>query len=143
MSIVNKKAFLDYEILDKLEAGIALLGSEVKAVKEDHADLSGSFVRIINREAFLINAKIFPYEYSRIDGYDSVRTRKLLLRKNQIVALKSKMDGQRLSLVPIAFYISNNFIKLEIALGKSRRKYEKKEALKKKDLDREAEREIR
>ena len=143
MSIVNKKAFSDFDIREKIEAGIALLGSEVKAVKEGHADLTGSFVRILDNQAFLINAKVFPYEYARLEGYDSLRTRKLLLHKNQITALKSKMDGQNLNLVPIALYEKNNYIKLEIALGKSKKKYEKKEALKKKDLDREAQREIR
>lgn len=142
MSIVNKKAFSDFDIKEKMEAGIALFGSEVKAIKEGHADLTGSFVRILNNQAFLISAKVFPYEYARLEGYDSLRTRKLLLHKNQIIALKSKIDGQRLNLVPIALYVKNNFIKLEIALGKSRKKYEKKEALKKKDLEREIQRKI-
>ncbi len=142
MGIVNKKAFSNYEIREKMEAGVTLFGSEVKAVKEGHADLTGAFVRIIGSEAYLVNAKIFPYKYARPESFDETRTRKLLLHKNQIIALKSKMEGQNLALVPIALYIKNNYIKLEIALGKGRKQYEKKELLKKKDLEREMQRKI-
>lgn len=142
MKIVNRRAFYDYRILERLEAGINLYGSEVKAVRLGHADLTGSHVRIMGSEAYLINAKIFPYQYSMPEGYDEQRTRKLLLHKKEIIALKSKTEGQNLTLVPISLYTTKSFIKLEIALGKGKKQYDKKEAIKKKDIQRETEQEL-
>ena len=142
MKISNQKAFYDYEIVDRFEAGINLIGAEVKAVRLGHADLSSSHVRIIGSEAYLVNAKIFPYQYARPEGYDEKRTRKLLLHKQEIISLKSKMEGQHLALVPLSLYIKNRLIKLEIALGKGKKEYQKKEAKKKQDLKRDLEREL-
>jgi SsrA-binding protein len=142
MKITNKRAFFDYQILEKFEAGINLYGAEVKAVRLGHADLTGAHVRIMNSEAYLINAKIFPYKYSRPENYDEQRTRKLLLHKKEIIALKSKTEGQNLALVPISIYTTKSFIKVEIALGKGKKKYDKKEAIKKKDIQREVEQEL-
>jgi len=142
VKINNKRAFFDYQILEKFEAGINLFGAEVKAVRLGHADLTGSHVRIMGDEAYLINAKIFPYEYSRPENYDEQRTRKLLLHKKEIIALKSKTEGQNLTLVPISIYTTKSFIKVEIALGKGKKQYDKKEAIKKKDIQREAEQEM-
>lgn len=139
MRIINRKATYDYEIKEKLEAGINLRGTEVKAVRLGHADLTASFVRIINNQAFLVNARIFPYEYSRPENYDPKRTRKLLLHKKQIIAIKSKTEGANLTIVPISLYTSRNLIKLEIALGKSKKKFEKKETIKRKDIERDIE----
>lgn len=142
MKITNKRAFFDYSILERFEAGINLYGTEVKAVRLGHADLTGSHVRIIGSEAYLINAKIFPYKYSRPENYDEQRTRKLLLHKNEIIALKSKTEGQNLTLVPVSLYTTKSFIKLEIALGKGKKQYDKKESIKKKDIQREIEQEM-
>ena len=142
MKIANKRAFFDYQILEKFEAGINLYGAEVKAIRLGHADLTGSHVRIIANEAYLINAKIFPYKYSRPENYDEQRTRKLLLHKKEIIALKSKTDGQNLTLVPISIYTTKSFIKVEIALGKGKKQYDKKESIKKKDIQREVEQEM-
>ena len=142
MRIVNKKAPFDFAIQEKFEAGINLLGAEVKAIKLGHADLTGSHVRIMGSEAYLINAQIFPYKYARPESYDERRTRKLLLHKQQIISLKSKLDGQNLTLVPLAMYTKGVLIKLEIALGKGKKKFEKKEAKKRKDIQRELERDF-
>lgn len=139
MRIINRKAGFNYIIEDKLEAGINLLGSEVKAVRLGHADLTGSFARIMGSEAYLVNCKIFPYEYARPENYDPKRTRKLLLHKKQILFLKSKTEGSSLTIVPISLYTSGNLIKLELGLGKLKKKFEKKEAIKQKDLDRDIE----
>jgi SsrA-binding protein len=139
MKIVNRKATYDYEIEERFEAGINLLGSEVKAVRQGHADLTGSFARIIGNEAYLINSKIFPYEYARPEQYDPKRTRKLLLHKKQIISLKSKTEGASLTIVPISLYTKSNRIKLELALGKPKKKFEKKEAIKRKDIERDIE----
>src|SRR3989344_9478008 len=111
MKIINKKAFFDYEILERFEAGINLIGAEVKAIRLGHADLSGSFVKIIGSEAYLVNSKIMPYEYGRPENYDPGRTRKLLLHKKEIVSLKSKMEGANLTLVPVSWYTSKRLIK--------------------------------
>lgn len=141
MKIFNKRAQFDYEIKEKMEAGIHLLGAEVKAIRLGHADLTGSHVRIMGNEAYLINASIFPYKYARPESYDERRSRRLLLHKKEILALKAKMDGQNLTIVPICLYTTGTLIKLEIALGKGKKQYEKKAAKKKKDLDREMEQE--
>ena len=139
MKIVNRRAFFDYQLGERVEAGINLYGPEVKAVRLGHADLTGAHVRIMGTEAYLINARIFPYKYSRPEAYDEQRTRKLLLHKREIIALKSKTEGQNLTLVPISMYTTKSFIKVEIALGKGKKKYDKKEAMKKKDIQREIE----
>lgn len=143
MKIVNKKAFYEYEILERFEAGINLTGAEVKAVRQEKVDLKGSFVRIIGSEAYLVNAKIYPYEYARPEGYDVERTRKLLLHKSEIIALKSKIEGQNLTLVPLSLYTRHDFIKVELATAKGKKKYEKKEAIKRRDLEREIEQELK
>lgn len=137
MKITNRKAFFDAEILERFEAGINLTGAEVKAVRAGHADLHGSFVRIMGSEAYLINANIFPYEYARPQGYDARRTRKLLLHKKEIIAIKSKIEGQNLTLVPISLYTTHNLIKLEVALGKPKKQFDKRKDLKQKTLDRD------
>jgi SsrA-binding protein len=142
MKITNKRAFFDYQILETFEAGINLFGAEVKAIRLGHADLTGAHVRIMGNEAYLINAKIFPYQYSRPENYDEERTRKLLLHKKEIIALKSKTEGQNLTLIPVSIYTTKGFIKVEIALGKGKKQYDKKEAIKKKDLERQVEQEM-
>jgi len=142
MKIVNKKAFFDYQISERIEAGINLNGAEVKAIRGGMADLKGSFVKIIGSEAYLINAKIFPYKYARPEGYDERRSRKLLLHKKEILALKGRTEGSNLTIIPLSIYTTKNFIKVELGLGKGKKEYQKKEAKKKKDIERETEIEI-
>jgi len=139
MRIENRKAQFDYFILEHFEAGITLLGSEVKAVRAGKVDLTGSFVRILDGQAYLVNANIFPYEYARPQGYEPTRSRKLLLHKKELIALKSKMDGQNLTIVPISMYTTSHLIKLELALGKPKKKFDKRQDLKKKSVDRDIE----
>jgi SsrA-binding protein len=143
MQISNKKAEFDYVLQDRFEAGINLLGAEVKAVRGGHADLTGSFVRFLGSEVYLVNAKIFPYKFARPDTYDERRTRKLLLHKKEIISLKSKMDSSSLTVVPVSLYTTHNLIKLELALGKAKKKFEKKEAIKNRDIDRDIQEAIR
>ncbi len=140
MRITNSRAYHDYEIFEHFEAGINLLGAEVKAVKLGNADLTGSHVRIMGSEAYLIGAKIYPYQYARPESYEENRTRKLLLHKKEIISLKSKTDGQNLTIVPISLYTKEGLVKLELALGKGKKQYEKKEAKKRRDLQRDLER---
>lgn len=143
MKITNRKAHFDYQLLDHFEAGINLFGAEVKAVREGHVDLAGSFVRILGSEAYLVNANIFPYEYARPETYDPRRTRKLLLHKKEIISLKSKMDGANLTVVPVSLYTTHSLIKVELALAKSKKKFDKKEAIKRRDIDRQIEEELK
>lgn len=143
MKIVNKKATFDYEILDRFEAGILLIGAEVKSLREGHAKLDGAFVRIIASEAYLVNAQIFPYVYARPENYDPKRTRKLLFHRKELVSLKSKMDGANLTLIPIAWYTKGPFVKLEVGLARGKKQYEKREKKRKEEQKRELEREFR
>lgn len=142
MKITNRRAFFDYQLLDRFEAGINLYGHEVKSVRDGKADLAGSFVRIVGSEAYLVNAKIFPYQPGQVKDYDERRTRKLLMHKKEIIALKSKADGANLALVPVSIYLKHGFIKLEVALGKGKKKYEKRESIKKRDIQRNLEQEL-
>lgn len=139
MKITNKKAFFDYQLLDRIEAGINLSGAEVKAVRLGQADLAGSFVRISGSEAYLVNANIFPYEYARPESYDPRRTRKLLLHKKELFTLKAKTDGANLTIVPVSMYTTRTYIKVELAIAKAKRKFDKREAIKKRDRQKDLE----
>jgi SsrA-binding protein len=139
MKIVNKKVTMDYQILEKFEAGIHLLGAEVKAARAGQVDMHGSYARILGSELYLINAQILPYKFARPESFDARRTRKLLMHKKQIISLKSKIEAANLTIVPVSMYTKGSLIKLELGLAKSRKKFEKKELLKKQDLDREIE----
>ena len=139
MKIVNRKASFDYQLLEKFEAGIHLLGAEVKAARAGQVDMHGSYARILGSEIYLINASILPYKFARPESFDARRTRKLLMHKKQIVSLKSKIEAANLTIVPVSMYTKGSLIKLELALAKSKKKFEKKALLKKLVLDREIE----
>lgn len=136
----NKRAYFDYNILETYEAGIELLGFEVKAIKSNRINLAGSYVIIRDNQAWLLNADIPPYQPLNTPAdYDSKRTRRLLLKSSEIKNLIGRTQEKGLTLVPLKVYTKNRRIKLEIGLGKSKKKADKREAIKK----REAEREIR
>lgn len=143
MKIINKKAYHEYSITDRFEAGVKLSGAEVKSLKTGHASLDGAFVRVMGSEAYLVNAQIFPYVYARVEGYDPKRTRKLLLHKKETISLKSKLEGSNLTLVPLFWYNKGPLVKLEIGLARGKKQYEKREAKKLEDQKRELEREFR
>ena len=143
MKIFNKKATFEYVILERFEAGVNLTGAEVKSIKGGHAQLTGSFVRIIGSEAYLVNAQIFPYIYARPEGYDPKRTRKLLLHKAELIRLKSKLEGANLTLIPLSWYTKGPLVKLEIALARGKKEYEKREVKRREDQRRELERDYR
>ncbi|MBM3283515.1 SsrA-binding protein SmpB [Candidatus Gottesmanbacteria bacterium] len=143
MKIINRRGLYDFTILETYEAGINLTGPEVKSVKGGKMTLASSFVKIIGSEIYLVNAQIFPYPYARLVDYDPKRTRKLLLHKKQIIALKTKTDSAGLTIVPLECYNSHGLVKLKIGLGKGKREYEKREKLKKQDMEREIQRELR
>ncbi len=143
MKIVNKKAYYDYTILDRLEAGVSLVGSEVKSLRNGQGKIDGAFVKILDNQPYLINAEIPVYQFSRPEGYDSKRTRRLLLHKREIVSLASKLESQKLTLVPLSLYTTGHRVKLEIGLARGKKEYEKREKIRREDIKRDLERQFR
>ena len=140
----NRKARFDYEILEKYEAGIELLGTEVKSVRGGRMSLEGAFIIIRGGEAFLINSNIPPYQVNNIDkNYDPLRNRKLLLTKKEIAELAGSEKNKSLTIVPISVYNKGRKIKLELALVKGKKKFDKRETIKKRDTDRELRRTLK
>ena len=138
----NRKARFNYEILEKYEAGIELLGMEVKSVRSGRMSLEGAFVVIRGGEAFLINAGIPPYQPNNtLKDYDSLRNKKLLLTKKEIATLAGSEKNKSLTIVPISVYNKGRKIKVEIALVKGKKKQDKRESIKKRETDREIRRE--
>jgi len=139
----NKKALFDYEVLEKFQAGMVLFGQEVKSIKTGHINLSGSYVVINRAEPFLTGVKVPPYQPNNAgSGYDEDRQRKLLLNKKEINELIGKTKQKGFSLIPLKIYENNGRIKLEFGLAKGKRKYDKKEKIKKRDVEREVNREL-
>ena len=137
----NKRANFDYEIKEKYEAGLVLLGHEVKSIKTGHINLKGSYVTFkkakgrLLPELFLINVHIPLYKFAgSIKNYDPYRSRKLLLKKNEISHLIGKEQG--LTLVPIKVYTKRGYVKLEFGIGRGKKKADKRETIKKRDIDR-------
>ncbi len=144
MKVVNRKARYNFELRDKFEAGIALSGAEVKSVKMGKISLEEAFARVDDQgEVWLYNAHIHPYRFADNRDYKPTRPRKLLLHKKQITSLKSKMEAKRLTLVPVSCYTKGRLVKMELALGRGKKKWDKRRAIKERDLKREAEREMR
>lgn len=140
MKVTNRKASFNYKLFDKYETGVSLVGGEVKAIKNSKVDLSQAYVKIIENEAYLINAQI---DIPDKKNYSPTRARKLLLHKKEIVSIRSKVKAKKLTIVPTKMYNKGRLIKLEIALAKYKRKHEKRQEIKKKDIDREIERELK
>lgn len=143
MKITNKKALHNYHILESLEAGMVLTGSEVKSIKGGHIELSGAYVKILGTEVFLINALIPEYQPDSIKEYDPQRSRKLLLKRSQISTLIGKNAQKGTILLPVSIYEKNNRLKLEIGIGKSKKEFDKREVIKKRDQIRRIEQELR
>ncbi len=138
---VNKKAYHDYEILETFEAGIKLLGSEVKSCKAGQVNLKGAYIKVAvtptKHLAYIIGMHIAPYKFARQEGYDPLRTRELLLHKKEILKLAGKVKEKGLSIIPLKLYQKNGLIKLEIGLCKGKKLYDKREELKKKAIKKE------
>ena len=136
----NRKANHDYTIIDTLEAGIVLQGTEIKSIRNSRMNLKDGFVRIRNGEAFLMNVHISPYEQGNIFNHDPLRTRKLLLHKKQIHKWQTEIKNSGMTIVPLRVYIKDGFAKVLIGLAKGKRDYDKRESLKRKDQDRQIQR---
>lgn len=142
--IENRKVRFDYEIMDTLEAGIELLGFEVKALKNKKGSLEGSFVTVRGGEAFLLNMLVSPYqEKNTPSDYEPRRERRLLLTREEIARISDTGEGENLTTVPISVYTKDNLIKVSIALVRGKKKYDKRESIKKRETDREMAREMR
>lgn len=140
----NRKIHFDYEILEKYECGIELLGTEVKSVRGGRMSLEGAFVIIRGGEAFIINASIPPYQMANAPkDYDPLRNRRLLLTKKEIAELVETEKNKSLTIVPMSVYNKGRKIKVEIALVRGKKKHDKRETTKKRETDRELRREFR
>ncbi len=131
----NKKAYFDYDILDKFEAGLVLIGQEVKSIKKGSITLKGSYIIPRNNELFLVGCHVPAYQPKNITDYTPDRSRKLLLKKKEIEYLIEKSQEKSLTLVPLKVYTMKGFIKIQIAVGRGKKKFDKRESLKKKDID--------
>lgn len=142
--IENKKARLEYEFLETYEAGASLSGHEVKAIKKGMGSLDGARVMVRGGEAFLVGASISPYQTKNTpDSYDTERSRRLLLNKKELIGL-AEYEGQKgLTIVPIKWYNSNRKVKLEIAVARHKKKYDKRQTLKERDVKRDIERTLK
>jgi len=140
----NRQALYDYEILEKYEAGLVLAGFEVKSIRGGHISLQGAYVVIKNEEAFLLNATVPPYQPKNAPmSYEPTRSRKLLLGKAEIRSLIGKTQQRGLTLVPLRVYNKSGKIKLEFALARGKKEFDKREKIKKREFQREKERTIR
>lgn len=141
---LNKKASFDYEILETYEAGLQLLGFEVKSIRKGSASLVGAFVVIRGDEAYLLNANIPPYQPNNSPkDYEPTRTRKLLLKKSEISELIGKTKKTGLTLVPIKLYNKGSRLKLQVGLAQNKKKHDKRASIKKKDVEREIHRKLK
>ncbi|OGK38455.1 SsrA-binding protein [Candidatus Roizmanbacteria bacterium RIFCSPHIGHO2_12_FULL_44_10] len=144
MKVLNKNVLREFDLLDKYETGIALIGSEVKAIRTRGIKLDNAFVKIVGNEVSLINAEIPIYEYADPEFYDSNRTRKLLLHKKEILKLQGKLSQKpNLTIVPVSCYNRGSLIKLEIALARGKKLWEQKKVEKNKTEKRRIEKELK
>lgn len=133
----NRKAFHDFHLLETFEAGIALLGTEVKAIREGRVNLRDSFARLENGEVFLYNVNISPYSHRGYADHEPLRRRKLLLHRTEIRKLIGKTVEKGMTLVPVRMYFKNGRVKLAVSLAKGKKEYDKRETVKRREADRE------
>ena len=136
--IFNKKANFDYDLGDKYEVGIELVGSEVKSLREKHGELVGAHVLIRGGEAFIVNFEIPPYQPKNINSlHEPLRTKKLIITKKEIREIEQKTKEKGLTIVPVSLYNKGRRLKLEIAIARGKKKFDKRESIKKRDTERE------
>jgi SsrA-binding protein len=136
----NKKAFHDYEIVERVEAGLVLLGTEVKAMREGRANLKDSYARVKKNEVYLYGLHVSPYSHASVDSHEPERVRKLLLHKSEIKRLLGKTAERGYSLIPLKLYFSKGIAKVELGLAKGKKEYDKRESIKRKEETRELDR---
>ena len=139
----NKKAYFDYFIEDKYEAGVALHGTEVKSIRMGKCSIKESYIKIENGEVFIYGMHVSPYEKGNIFNKDPMRIKKLLMHKYEINKLNGKLQQKGLTLVPLQVYLKGGLVKVEVGLARGKKLYDKRESLAKKDMKREAEKEFK
>ncbi len=137
IEINNRKAKYDYEIIDTVEAGMVLTGTEIKSIRQGHAQLKDSYAIIRNGEAFILNMHISTYKEGNIFNHEETRTRKLLLHKKEILKLNDKIRLEGFTLVPLKLYFKGQHAKLLIGIARGKKNYDKRETIKKRDTERE------
>ncbi|MGO9378596.1 MAG: SsrA-binding protein SmpB [Dissulfurispiraceae bacterium] len=135
----NRKAYHDYSIEETVEAGMSLVGTEVKSLREGKANLKDSYVLVKDSEAFLFNCHISPYSHGNIMNHDPLRNRKLLLHKKEIIRLQGKIAQKGYTLIPLKIYFKGGRAKVEVGLAKGKREFEKRESIKEREANREIE----
>lgn len=143
MEILNRKANYDYYIEDSYEAGIVLTGTEIKSIRQGRANIKDSYAIIRNNEIYLVNTHISSYKEGNRFNHEETRTRKLLLHKKEILKLKSKLEEEGYTLVPLKIYFVKGRAKVLIGLAKGKKNYNKKEVIKERDIKREMEKSIK
>ncbi|MBQ9949256.1 MAG: SsrA-binding protein SmpB [Clostridia bacterium] len=139
----NKKAYHEYFIDDKYECGLALVGTEVKSIRAGKVNLKDAYVKVKDSEAFVVGMHVSPYEQGNIFNRDPFRVRKLLLHKSEIRKLRQASQVEGYSIVPLSLYLKNGLVKMEIAVAKGKKLYDKRSTLAKRDAEREMERKLR
>ena len=139
----NRKARHDYLVLDTIEAGMVLKGTEIKAIRNRRVNLKDGYIRIKDGEAFLVNVHISPYEQGNLFNHDPLRTRKLLMHKKQITKLTMEAKNTGVTIIPLKIYIKNGFAKVLVGVAKGKKQYDKRQDLKKKDMNREINRTLK
>ena len=137
----NKKAYFDYEILEEIETGIVLTGTEIKSIRMGNANLKDSYAVIRNNEVYLLNMHVSEYKEGNIFNHEEKRTRKLLLHKKEILKLRDKINLNGYTLVPLKLYLKGNKVKILLGLAKGKKSYDKRESIKERDIAREMKKE--
>ena len=140
---VNRRALRDYKVLERVEAGIELRGTEVKSIRLGHVSMVGAFARIENEEAFLFGLNISPYDHGNQFNHDPERPRRLLLHKHEILKLQAQAEQKGLALVPLAMQFRKGRVKVEIGVCRGKQEHDKRETIKRRTADREAARAVR
>lgn len=142
LEISNKKAYFDYCIEDTYEVGVVLTGTEIKSIRKGTANLKDCYAKIKNNELFLLNMFIAPYEEGNRFNHEERRTRKLLMHKKEIIKLEQKTEKEGYTLMPVKLYFKNNKVKILLGVGKGKKLFNKKQAIKEREVNREAEKEL-
>lgn len=143
MEILNRKANFDYEIIETFEVGIVLTGTEIKSIRLGKANLKDSYAIIKNNEIYLLNMHISKYDQGNIFNHEETRTRKLLMHKKEILKLRDKLDLEGFTLIPLKLYFKGSKAKILLGLAKGKKNYDKREAIKKKDIERQLARDLK
>ena len=139
----NRKAFFNYQILDRVEAGICLLGTEIKSIREGGLSFSDSYVDLQDGELILVGLRIAPYSHGNIENHAETRPRKLLLHRREIKKLGTKLTERGQTMVPLKAYFRSGRVKLELGLGRGKKSHDKRESIRRREIDRETRRALR